>query len=158
VLWHTADACFLTTPADSQALFNNLQAAGVTAAFDAVSGGVTVTSPPASLDLCGALHFHGFLGIEPTAVGKVTAWLDGRVAALAGNGRPEAPFATVTTAAGTPKAIDLSPLARDADGDALTYALSHSVTSRGGTVSVTGSTATYTPPGGLSNATDYFVY
>ncbi|HMH20085.1 MAG TPA: Ig-like domain-containing protein [Burkholderiales bacterium] len=154
VLLHTADACPISTPADSQALSANL----ADAAVDSVSGGVAVTSPPASFDICGAQHFHGYLGIEPTAVGKITAWLDGRVAALAGNRRPVAAFATVATAAGTPKQINLSTLARDLDGDALSYALSHSTTNRGGAVSLTGSMATYTPPVGLSNAADYFVY
>src|SRR5712691_4702880 len=117
VLLNTNDLCPVTTPTDSQALFNNLTAAGVNAAIDAVSGGVAVTSPPEQLDVCGALHFHGYLGIEPTAVARTTAWLDGRVAALAGNRRPDAAFATVATAAGVAKQINLSTLTRDLDGD-----------------------------------------
>ena len=159
VLLNTDDLCPVTTPAGSQALFNNLIAAGVNAAIDAVSGGVAVTTgTPDQVDICGALNFHGYLGIEPTAVGRTTAWLDGRVAALAGNRRPDAAFATVATAAGTQKQINLSTLARDLDGDTLSFALSQSTTSRGGTVSLTGSMATYTPPPGASNLTDYFVY
>jgi len=158
VLLNTNDLCPITTPAAQQALFNNLIAAGVNAAIDAVSGGVAVTSPPDQVDICGALNFHGFLGIEPAAVGRTTAWLDGRVAALAGNRRPDAAFATVATAAGVQKQINLATLTRDLDGDSLSYGLSQTTTSRGGVVSVTGSMATYTPPPGASNVTDYFVY
>ena len=160
VLLNSDDLCGITRPVDSQALFNDLIAAGVNAAIDAVSGGVAVTvfPPPDVRDVCGALDFHGYLGIEPTAVGRVTAWLDGRVAALAENRRPDAAFATVATAAGVEKRINLSTLTRDLDGDTLSYALSHSTTSRGGSVSLAGSMATYTPPVGASNLTDYFVY
>jgi len=160
VLLNTNDLCPFTTPAASQALFNNLIAAGVDAAIDAVSGGVAVTvfPPPDVRDVCGALDFHGYLGIEPTAVGRITAWLNSRVAALAGNRRPDAAFATVATAAGVEKRINLSTLTRDLDGDTLSYALSQTTTSRGGSVSLSGSMAIYTPPAGASNVTDYFVY
>jgi hypothetical protein len=159
VLLNMNDLCPFTTPAASQALFNNLVAAGVNAAIDSVSGGVAVTNGPADqVDICGALNFHGYLGIEPTAVGRITAWLDGRVAALAGNRRPDAAFATVATGAGVQKQINLATLTRDLDGDPLTYSLSQATTSRGGTVSLNGGMAIYTPPVGASNVTDYFVY
>jgi len=158
VLLNTNDACGISRPADSQALFNNLIAAGIDAALDSVSGGVVVTSPPNQFDVCGALHSHGFLGIEPAAVGRITAWLDGRVAALAGNRRPDAAFATVATAVDVQKQINLATLTRDLDGDPLSYALSQTITSRGGAVSLDGSMAIYTPPPGVSNVTDYFVY
>jgi Big-like domain-containing protein len=158
VLLNTSDACGVSRPVDSQALFDNLVAAGVDAAIDAVSGGVAVTSPPDALDVCGGLHFHSYLGIEPTAVGRITAWLDGRVAVLAGNSHPDAAFATVATAAGVQKQVNLATLTRDLDGDTLSYALSHATTSRGGSVSLSGGRAIYTPPAGASNVTDYFVY
>ena len=158
VLLNTSDACGISRPVDSQALFNNLVAAGVNASIDSVTGGVAVTSPPDALDICGALHFHGYLGIEPVAVGRITAWMDGRVAALGTNRRPEAAFATVATAAGVQKQVNLATLTRDLDGDSLSYALSQTITSRGGSVSLTGNTAIYTPPAGASNVTDYFVY
>jgi hypothetical protein len=160
VLLNTNDLCPITAPAAQQALFNNLVAAGVNAAIDSVSGGVAVTSSPdpTQVDICGSLNFHGYLGIEPTAVGRTTAWLDGRVAALAGNRRPDAAFATVATAAGVQKQINLATLTRDLDGDSLSYGLSQTTTSRGGVVSLTGSMATYTPPAGANNVTDYFVY
>ena len=158
VLLNTSDACGITRPVDSQALFDNLITAGVNAAIDSVSGGVAVTSPPSALDLCGALHFHGYLGIEPAAVGRITAWMDGRVAALGGNRRPEAAFATVATAAGVQKQVNLATLTRDLDGDSLSYALSQTTTSRGGSVSLNGGMAIYTPPASASNVIDYFVY
>jgi hypothetical protein len=157
VLLNTNDLCLFTRPVDSQALFDNLT---VAKAIDPVSGGtpVTVFPPPDVRDVCGALDFHGYMGIEPTAVGRITAWLDGRVAALAGNRHPDAAFATVATASGVQKQINLATLTRDLDGDPLSYALSQTTTSRGGTVSLTGNMATYTPPAGASNVTDYFVY
>jgi hypothetical protein len=160
VLLNTNDLCLFTRPVDSQALFNNLTAAGVDAAIDAVSGGVPVTvfPPPDVRDVCGAFDFHGYMAIEPAAVGRITTWLDGRVAALAGNRHPDAAFATVGTAAGMQKQINLATLTRDLDGDPLSYALSQTTTSRGGSVSLTGSMVTYTPPVGASNVTDYFVY
>jgi len=160
VLLNTSDLCPITTPAASQALFTSLTAAGVNAAIDAVSGGVPVTvfPPPDVRDVCGALDFHGYLGIEPAAVGRITAWMDGRVAALGGNRRPDAAFATVATAAGVQKQVNLATLTRDLDGDSLSYALSQTTTSRGGVASLSGNMATYTPPAGASNVTDYFVY
>ena len=119
---------------------------------------VTVFPPPDVRDVCGALDFHGYMGIEPTAVGRIAAWLDGRVAALAGNRHPDAAFATVATAAGAQKQVNLSTLTRDLDGDSLSYALSQTTTSRGGAVFLAGNMVTYTPPIGASSVTDYFVY
>jgi len=41
----------------------------------------------------------------------------------------------------------------------LSYALSHTKTSlEGSSVTLNGSTVTYTPPAGVSNKTDYYVY
>jgi len=153
VLLNTKDLCAFTRPVDSQALFDNLIAVGVDAAIDAVSGGIPVTvfPPPDVRDVCGALDFHGYMAIEPAAVGRITA-------SLAGNRHPDAAFATVATAAGVQKQINLATLTRDLDGDPLSYTLSQTTTSRGGAVSLTGNMATYTPPAGASNVTDYFVY
>jgi hypothetical protein len=148
VLWHTLDQCPLTRPADSQTL-----AGALGAAFNSVTGGF-INDP----DICGAQHFHGFMGIEPEAVLPVTDWLDGRVAALAGNKRPAAAFAELTVASGASLAIDLAALTSDADGDALSYALSHVGSSLGGTVALDGATVTYTPPAAAANVTDRFVY
>jgi len=160
VLWHDNDSCQVSTPAGSQTLFNNLTGAGVSAASNSATGGVQVTtaSAAANPDVCGAFDFHGFLGIEPAAVGLITAWLNDRVNDLAGNTLPEAAYVTVPAAAGAAKQINLATLARDADGDTLSYALSHSTTVLGGSVTLNGSTVTYTPPAGVSNRTDQFVY
>ena len=40
----------------------------------------------------------------------------------------------------------------------MSYALSHTTTSLGGNVVLNGSTVTYTPPAGVCNKTDYYVY
>jgi hypothetical protein len=166
VLWNTSDLCGLTRPVDSQALFNNLVTAGVIAASNAVTGGF-VFDNGTGIDQCGGLSPHQFLGIEKTqtaptaftgAATVVTAWLDSRVAALGGDRHPDAAFATLVTAAGTPLPVDLAPLTRDLDGDPLAYALSHASTALGGSVSLSGSTVTYTPPAGVASGTDYFVY
>jgi hypothetical protein len=155
VLWHEKDLCLVSTPAASQVLATSLGAA-----TSVVSGGVRVRTAGNNVtpDVCGAFDYHGYLGIEPTAMATVTSWLDGRVAALAGNHRPRAAFATFSTGAGSPLQIDLSLLARDQDGDALSYSLSHAATLLGGSVTLAGATATYSPPSGTSHATDAFVY
>lgn len=158
VLWHDGDLCTVSPPAGSQTLFNDLGGAGVAVTSDTTTGGIRVTNPPADVDVCGALDFHGFLGIEPTAVGLITTWLNARVNALGANKLPEAAYVTVPTAAGAAKQIDLATLTRDADGDTLAYALSHTSTVLGGTVTSNGTTVTYTPPAGVTNRTDHFVY
>ncbi len=149
VLWNTLDQCFVTVPADSQKLADDLGAAS-----DFVTGGL-IADPT---DQCGAQHLHGFYAIEPEAVGKTTAWLDGRVAALGGNKRPDAAFALLPTAVGVPLQIDLAALTRDVDGDPLSYTLSHVGSGRGGTVTLSGAVLTYTPPADATGGTDNFVY
>jgi hypothetical protein len=164
VLWNTSDLCPFTPPAGSQALFDSLVAAGVTAASDAVTGGF-VFDNGTGIDQCGGLSFHQFLGIEQTqangqtgAAVKLTAWLDSRVAALGADRHPDAAFATFSTAGGVALAIDLAPLTSDVDGDPRSFLISHLVTSLGGSVARSGSTVTYTPPPGVTSGTDYFVY
>lgn len=154
-MWHAADACSLSTPAGAQAL-----AAALSATADTLTGGVVVTAPQGTVvpDVCGAFHYHSFLGIEPAAVGRVADWLDARVAALGSNAMPRAWSARVRALPGTPRRIDLSTVARDADGDALSFGVTQTPTERGGTVSVAGAIATYTPPAGLANDTDRFVF
>lgn len=153
VLRNLLDACSLTRPIDQLNMFNAFVAAGVQAELSSVSGGFAFDTDP-----CDAFTFHGYLGIEPTAVLAVTTWLDARVAALGGNRRPDAAFAELPAASGASIAIDLTALTHDADGDVLSYALSHVGSSLGGTVTLEGATATYTPPAGVVNATDRFVY
>ena len=153
VLRNLNDGCSLSRPVDSAALFNNLLAAGVPAVLSTVSGGFVVDTDP-----CDAFTFHGYLGIEPTAVATSTAVLNAQMAALAGNTRPGAAFAELTVASGASIAIDLGALTSDADGDPLSYALSHIGSSLGGSVVLDGATVTYTPPAGAANVTDRFVY
>jgi hypothetical protein len=162
VLWHADDGCSGTSPARSQALYDSLVAAGVDTAFDTASGGVRVTIPGngVSPDVCGALSFHGFMGIEDTAVGHITTWLDRRVAALGRNHSPRAAFAEVASAAGAPTRIHLAALTHDRGCCGLAYALPGTATSLGGQAVLAdrGRTVTYTPPPGVSSGTDYFVY
>jgi hypothetical protein len=160
VLWHQNDLCSsFTPPAGSQALYDTL-ATTTAAAFNVASGGVRVTLAGSGImpNVCGTFDYHGYLGIEPTAVSYITNWLDDQVNQLAGNKPPEAAFATVATPAGVLKQVQLATLSRDPDDDPLSYALSHATTSLGGSVTVNDSMAVYTPPPGVSGKTDYFVY
>jgi hypothetical protein len=161
-MWHVDEECPITTAANARALYEELQALTGTASFTEMSGGAQVmaSTPEVQLDPyhCGPFDYHGFLAIEPEAVASTTAWIDGQVNALAGNGRPVADFVTVRTRPGVPKRVDLSKLARDPDGDPLSHALSHTRTSLGGTVALAGNVAIYTPPAGAANRTDYFVH
>ncbi len=159
VSWHSSDACPLSTPANSLALFNSLN---VSKSNSIASGGVRVTTASATVspDICGAFDYHGYLGIEPTVMSSAARNLNGTYAVLfgAGNHQPDAAFVTITTSANSAKQINLTSLSRDADNDPRSYALSNTTTSLGGTVTLNGSTLTYTPPAGISNSTDYLVY
>lgn len=153
VLRNLNDGCSLSRPVDSLALFNDLLAAGVPALLSTVSGGFASDPDP-----CNALTFHGYLGIEPLVALTSTAVLDVQVSALAGNRRPAAAFAELPVASGASIVIDLGTLTSDANGDALSYALSHVGSSLGGSVVLDGATVTYTPPAGATNVVDRFVY
>jgi hypothetical protein len=157
VLWNEKDACQVSVPADSQNLADNL----ANASSDSVTGGTPVTTDGNGLSAgdispCGAFDYHGYFGIETIAVGKITAWLDDQVAALAGDVPPEAPSKTINTASGAIKQTNLANLTGNQSG--LSYGLFHAKTSLGGKVSISGSTVTYTPPAGVSDNTDYYVY
>lgn len=164
VLWHQGDLCLVSTPANSQILFNNLSAhlsgIGVSSSSASVAGGVRVTMASANVtpDVCGAFDFHGFLGIEPTVIAAETIYLDNFISTLSPNTIPNAAFATVETAAGVVRQINLATLSSDVNNDTLSYTLAHSTTSLGGSVALNGAIVTYTPPAATSNKTDYFVY
>jgi hypothetical protein len=160
VLWHADDGCPGTSPAGSRALYDSLVAAGVDTAFDTASGGVRVTAAGngVSPDICGALSFHGYMGVENTTVGYLTTWLDRRMAALGGDKSPRAAFAEVATPAGVARHIPLDALVQDPGCRALSYELPGTATSLGGRAMLTGRTVTYTPPPGVSSGTDSFVY
>jgi hypothetical protein len=160
VLWNALDQCQVVVPSGLPAHVASLQAAGVAASSDTVSGGFTATAPPAPnvYDVCGPFAYHGYMGLEPTAVATVTAWLDTQVTPLAGIQRPLADYASLMTPSATQTTVDLSLLTRDLDGHALAYALTSSSTVLGGTVTLAGSVVTYTPPASVSNVSDEFVY
>jgi hypothetical protein len=160
VLWNTSDNCSVTTPTDSQDLYTSLSGT-TTATYNTVTGGVRVTQPgngltSADIGDCQAFDYHGYFGMETTAVGYITGWLDAEVTALAGDVPPKAPFATIKSASGAIKHTNLANLIGNQSG--LSYGLSHATTSLGGSVTIHGSRVTYTPPAGVSNKTDYYVY
>lgn len=160
VLAHAQDGCFVSTAANSKKLQEDLQAAGMQAFFNSVDGGFEIDPDP-----CEAKAFHGFLGIERTAVKKMTDRMDyflkKKNQQFPGNAKPElsvnAPL-SVSTPTDTAVIIDLSPFTTDADGDSLSYSLPHPVSSRGGALSLNGSLVHYTPPAGFTNKTDDFVF
>jgi len=160
VLWHAEDGCVGVSPADSRAFYDSLVANGNDASFSIGSGGVRVTTAGngVSPDVCGALSYHGFMGIENTVVGAITGWLDQRVAALGHDTPPHAASAEVRTAAGVPAQIRLAWLTHDRGRGPLSYALPGTATSFGGQAVLNGRTVTYTPPVGMTSGTDYFVY
>jgi hypothetical protein len=160
VLWEQGDTCSLTPPAATLALEQGLVAAGATAAYDVVAQSLTVTTAGFGItpDPCGPYAPHGFLGKETQAVANTAAWLDQRVAALAGNHRPSAAYVTVPTPAGVARRVDLSTLASDRDGDPLSFALPYATTTLGGSVSLAGSMVSYTPPASVTSGQDAFVY
>src|SRR5262249_8549693 len=162
VLWNTLYLCPVSPPSGSQSA-----ATAFGASFDAVTGGVEVTASPtdpndpsflpaSSIGPCQAFDYHGFFGIENTGVDAITAWLDGRVSAFGKGAAPRAGFATVNTPSGTPQQTDLTTLTGNVAG--LTYGLAYPTTTLGGTVTLSGTTVTYTPPAGARNQTDYYVY
>lgn len=164
ILWHQNDLCPISTPANSLSLFTTLNThltgLGQFATSGTATGGVRVTTASTNVtpDICGAFDFHGFLGIEPSVVATEAAFLDAHVSLMQGNAAPNAAGGTVRVASGASRQVSLAPLAVDADNDTLTFTLSHSVTSLGGTVTLSGTNVLYTPPVGISNQTDYFVY
>lgn len=159
VMWHDADACTSLSPPSGAAALADALGASTTV----VAGGFQVTQAARGVtpDVCGAFDHHGFLGVEPEAVAATVAWLDARVAALAGNRRPRVVFATASTAAAAPVTVDLSTFARDPEGDPLTFELPFETSALGGTVTLAGHALTYTPPSlpsGVAAATDDVVW
>lgn len=160
VLAHAHDGCSVSTAANSKKLQDDFHTAGVQAFFNSVDGGFEV-----DVDPCEAKAFHGFLGIERTAVKKISDRMDyflkKQEQEFRGNIKPElivnAPF-LLSTATDTAVTIDLAGLALDANGDTLTYSLPHPTSNRGGTLSLSGSMVEYTPPAGFTDRTDGFVF
>lgn len=152
VMWHIQDACSTTQPVDSKNLVSALLSAGVDSASDAVSGGFEDPSQP---NKCQANTFHGFLGIESCAVGTTTSWMDNVLFTLPTT-RPQANAVSASTIINTQTMIDLSSFVTGINP--LTFSLPYSDSSLGGTVSLSGTLVTYTPPSGVVNTTDTFVF
>jgi len=161
VLAHQLDGCGATTPANSLALHNAFLAAGIDSRFDQVSGGFAVPGEP----LCEALHFHGFTGIETTAVKfhakRLDKILEGLTEQFKNNKKPKAGPGAVGAA--TAYTIDLSTLAKDG-GDTLTYSLPYPRSYRrdpalAPNLELVGSLVTYTPvgPGPMTDGFTYLV-
>jgi hypothetical protein len=157
VLAHAQDGCSVSPAALSKQLQEDLRGAGVNAFFNGVNGGFEINPDP-----CQATTFHGYLGIERTAVSKITKRADYFLKKMtkkkSANIKPAAENGEFATASNTALAIDLAFLTSDQNGDSLSYFLPHPTSSRGGQLSLNGSVATYTPPVGGSNLTDGFVY
>lgn len=148
VLWHSQDACALSTPSGARDLA--LAVPGATG--DPVSGGFNDPTEP---DPCQARTLHGFLGIESCAVSRHTNWLDSLGLALTG---PVANAVNTATAANTSTQVDLAGATAPGAGGTLAHTLPSSTSVLGGAVSIAGTMVTYTPPGGVSGSTDRFVY
>ncbi len=159
VMAHAMDGCSATSPAGASALHLQFLAAGVSSEFDLLSGGFDQSSDP-TVGPCGARAYHGFLGIENAAVSEITARMDAILQSLAArfpkNRRPVARFARLQTNVRLPAVINLRALTNDPDGDRLTFFLPYATSSRGATISMTGSLATYWP--NQAGITDGFVY
>ena len=69
VLHHEKDACKVCAPREVPAIIKGLKNAPVKKLL-MVSGGENPSG-----DACEALHYHGFIGMEKTAVGLITAWI-----------------------------------------------------------------------------------
>jgi len=148
VMWHIQDGCNVSTPDGSRSLAKS----SATAIGDPMQGGF---NDPAQPDPCQANTVHGFLGIENCAVTKDTAWIDARNLSTT---IPTANAVSDTTQTGMPKNIDLSSAVAPAAAGTLTLSLPHGTSALGGTVSLVGAVVAYTPPAGVMNTVDRFVY
>lgn len=157
VLAHNQDGCFVSTPANSTTLQNDFLAAGVPSVLSGLTGGFELDPDP-----CNALTFHGYLGIEQNAVKtiskRMTQILLKLKLAFPGNIKPKAFNTKLATAANTPVTLNLSTVTFDVNGDPLHFSLPHDSSSRGGALQIKGSFVRYSPPAGLTNIVDGFVY
>ncbi len=154
VLWHGSDQCGVTAPFDSSQLVTELDQAGVATKGIEVFGGF---NDPSQSNNCQANTNHGFLGVETCAVRQMTDWAADTLLTLPvtrpaiASGDP----ATLQTPAGIQFRFTVS-----ANGTApFTFSLPHSITDLMGVIELDGSNQfLYTPPVGLDNTTDSFVY
>lgn len=151
VLAHTEDACPLSTPANSLDILDNL----INGTGDFVSGGFIAPGNPRA---CGAFHYHGYMGIETCAVAKITSWMGGTFPSIPDTRPVSAAITGISTNPDTAVEIDLLTAITTSMPALMTFAMPHLTTSLGGALSLAGSMVTYTPPAGLSNKIDTFVY
>jgi hypothetical protein len=155
ILMHGGDGCSYSAPATAQLFLQALQAAGKsvtgftygsTVGFDLTGQIVPPSTDP--VDACDALTHHGFLGLETQAASRMTNRIDdirdNFDMQFPGNHFPTLTKTTLTATVGVPLPIQLNTLAIDSDGDALTFRLPYLTTSRGATLSLSGSTVTFT--------------
>ena len=162
VTWNTQDSCSVTVPANSQTMAQDFLNAGVTITATAINGGL---GDYPSTGGCLASGYHQYFGIESCSVQQQTDWATTVATGLSsgGNTRPTAAAISQSTTGGAVVTIDLSnpSYTSDTDGDTLSYAIPYSTSSLGGTLSLSGSTITYTPPSASSytaGTDDTFVY
>jgi hypothetical protein len=166
ILMHAGDGCPQSAPTTAQAFLATLQTAGkavtgftypATAGFDLTGQIILPSTDP--IDACDAKTHHGFLGIETQVVNRMVTRLANMQTKIdtlfPGNNYPVATKTTLTTTVGVPLQIPLDTLVTDADGDALKFQLPYLTTSRGATLSLSGSTVTFTA---TQASTDGFVY
>lgn len=72
VVHHTQDACKVCSPAQAKTIEPKLTASPAHATL-MLDGGDNPTGDP-----CEALHYHGFIGIEATAVQQIADWIKAR--------------------------------------------------------------------------------
>ncbi len=163
VMAHKDDTCSGTLPENARLVYQQFRAAGVKAEYDELNGGFTMAGmiiPPdsAPINVCEALTFHGFLGIETKGVKEMTKLFEDVLGDLRrlypGNRKPVVVTPGALSAA--VGVLDLSPLVSDPDGNALAFTLPHATSDRGAALILNGTTVTYLAGGG--GYPDAFVY
>lgn len=166
ILVHDGDGCTASVPVTAILFAQTLQGLGknVTSSQIFATKGFDLTGqivPPSTtpVDACDALTHHGFLGVEEQAVKRTVKRLDAindnLETSYPGNDLPVAPKTTFNAMVGQPLHIALDTIASDPNGDPLTFRLPHLVSSRGATLSRSGSTVTFTA---VQTGIDGFVY
>ncbi len=158
LLKHVADGCAISSPMDTDALAGvlALSLGNQQVESNGVTGGFNDSSV---VDTCAALQYHGFLGIEKNAINLTLSWLNDQAVSGGMNIRPAAQSVSATTVINTPVQISLAGKANDPNNnDVITYSLPFAATTRGGSVTINGTSVSYIPPANQTNITDAFVY
>ncbi len=163
ILANSQDSCAVSSR-DNALMFSDAitSTTNINTVFDDNFGGDNglgdLTSNP-----CNARTYHGFLGIENAAVGKISTWMDDVLSTLdSSNHRPTVSDVTVTVNMGvsTTMNIDLASLVSDIDpGETLSFETWGNRSIYGASVELNGSMVTYTLPDSVNqNYQDSFVY